>query len=174
MDLKTTDLNSEFQRKNRLWKICTESWDTDKNVSKFSFSSKLSKISYIFANISGPDPMHIFPKQLLHLNLGFNPACWSEHSFYEKRSRRRRSRKVPVECLNGANYNIDCSCHYFSASSIFFSSSNSSISPVQKTEAKLSPSKKLAWTSSTPACYSLVMIWRRHSKMGTVVKLDGW
>ena len=38
-----------------VWKICIESWDMGKNVSKFSFSSKMSKISYVFPNISGAD-----------------------------------------------------------------------------------------------------------------------
>ena len=55
MVLKTTGLSPRFQRKNRFWNICTESWDIGKNVSDFSFSSKMSKISYLFANISGPD-----------------------------------------------------------------------------------------------------------------------
>ena len=49
---KTFGLNPALQRKNRAWKICTESWNIGKNISTFSF---LSKISYLFADISGPD-----------------------------------------------------------------------------------------------------------------------
>ena len=51
----TTILKPGFQHKNRFWKICTESWDIGKNVFKFNFPSKMLKISYLFANISGHD-----------------------------------------------------------------------------------------------------------------------
>ena len=40
---KMTGLNPGFQHKNQFWKICTESWDISKNVSKFSFLSKMLK-----------------------------------------------------------------------------------------------------------------------------------
>ena len=55
MVLITTSLNPGFERKNWVEKKCTESWDIDKNVSKFGFLRKFLKFSYVFANISGPD-----------------------------------------------------------------------------------------------------------------------
>ena len=52
--LKTTVLNSGFQRKNRFGKICTESWDIGKNVSKYAGLVWRPGFWYILINISRP------------------------------------------------------------------------------------------------------------------------
>ena len=80
MVLKTTGLNPGFQCKNQFWKICIESWDIGKNLSKFSFSSKMSKISYIFLNISGPDAY--FSKPFFALKPWFQAGHFEYHKPY--------------------------------------------------------------------------------------------
>ena len=75
--VKTTGLNPGFQRKNRFWKICTESSDIDKNVSKFSFPSKMSKISSLFANISGPEAY--FSKPIFLSKPWVQAGCFEYH-----------------------------------------------------------------------------------------------
>ena len=53
MVFKSTGLDSRFQRKNRFWKICTESQDITKKVSKIGLPNQTSKIWHILADISG-------------------------------------------------------------------------------------------------------------------------
>ena len=53
MVFKTTGLDSRFQRKNRFWKMCTESRDIGQNVSKICLPNQTSKIWHILADISG-------------------------------------------------------------------------------------------------------------------------
>ena len=56
MVFKLTDLDSRSQRKNRFWKICTESWDIVKNVfksAKIGLPNQTSKIWHILAVFSG-------------------------------------------------------------------------------------------------------------------------
>ena len=53
MVFKSTGLDSRFQRKNRFWKICTESPDITKKVSKIGLPNETSKIWHILADISG-------------------------------------------------------------------------------------------------------------------------
>ena len=84
MVVKTTGLNPGFQRKNRFYKICIESRDIGKNVSKFSFSSKMSKISYIFANISGPDAY--FSKPIFALKPWVQAGCFDYHKPYNRKN----------------------------------------------------------------------------------------
>ena len=53
MVLKTTGLSSRFQRKNRLWKICTGSRNIDQNVPKFVGLVWRPDFWHILLNISG-------------------------------------------------------------------------------------------------------------------------
>ena len=53
MVFKSTGLDSQFQRKNRFWKICTESRDITKKVSEIGLPNQTSKIWHILADISG-------------------------------------------------------------------------------------------------------------------------
>ena len=53
MVFKSTGLDSRFQRKNWFWKICTESQDIIKKVSKIGLPNQTSKIWHILADISG-------------------------------------------------------------------------------------------------------------------------
>ena len=53
MVFKTTSSISRFQCKNRIWKICTESQDISKKLSKIGFPNQTSKIWHILADISG-------------------------------------------------------------------------------------------------------------------------
>ena len=55
MVFKSTGSISPFQRKNRFWKICTESWDITKKVSEIGLPNQTSKIWRILADISGLD-----------------------------------------------------------------------------------------------------------------------
>ena len=52
MVFKTTGSDSRFQRKNRFWKICTESRDIGKNVSENCLPNQTSKIWHVLADIS--------------------------------------------------------------------------------------------------------------------------
>ena len=52
MVFKSTGSDSRFQRKNRFWKICTESQDITKKVSKIGLPNQTSKIWHILADIS--------------------------------------------------------------------------------------------------------------------------
>ena len=52
MVFKSTGSDSRFQRKNRFWKICTESQDITKKVSKIGLPNLTSKIWHILADIS--------------------------------------------------------------------------------------------------------------------------
>ena len=54
MVLKTTGLNSRFQRKTRFWKICTESQDIKQNVQKIGSPNQTCIFLDVLANISGP------------------------------------------------------------------------------------------------------------------------
>ena len=53
MVFKSTGSDSRFQRKNRFWKICTESQDITKKVSKIGLPNQTTKIWHILADISG-------------------------------------------------------------------------------------------------------------------------
>ena len=53
MVVKSSGSDSRFQRKNRFWKICTESQDITKKVSKIGLPNQTSKIWHILADISG-------------------------------------------------------------------------------------------------------------------------
>ena len=53
MVFKSSGSDSRFQRKNRFWKICTESQDITKKVSKIGLPNQTSKIWHILADISG-------------------------------------------------------------------------------------------------------------------------
>ena len=53
MVFKSTGSDSRSQRKNRFWKICTESQDITKKVSKIGLPNQTTKIWHILANISG-------------------------------------------------------------------------------------------------------------------------
>ena len=77
MVLKTTGLSSWFQRKDQFWKMYTDSWDIDQNVSKFSFPNKTTRILDILANILGPDTC--FSKLILTLKLQGNADCFEYH-----------------------------------------------------------------------------------------------
>ena len=52
MVFKSTGSDSRFQRKNRFWKICTESQDITKKVSKIGLPNQTSKIWHILTDIS--------------------------------------------------------------------------------------------------------------------------
>ena len=70
MVFKSTGLDSRFQRKNRFWKICTETQDIIKKVSKISLPNQTSKIWHILADIS----MHIFQNLFLRWNRESKPV----------------------------------------------------------------------------------------------------
>ena len=53
MVFKMTGSDSRFQRKNRFWKICTESRDIGQNVSNFAGLVWKAVFGHVFANISG-------------------------------------------------------------------------------------------------------------------------
>ena len=53
MVFKSTGSDSRSQRKNRFWKICTESQDITKKVSKIGLPNQTTKIWHILADISG-------------------------------------------------------------------------------------------------------------------------
>ena len=53
MVFKMTGSDSRFQRKNRFWKICTESRDIGQNVSNFAGLVWKAVFGHVFADISG-------------------------------------------------------------------------------------------------------------------------
>ena len=53
MVFKSTGTISRFQRTNRFWKICNESQDNTKKLSKIGLPNQTSKIWHILADISG-------------------------------------------------------------------------------------------------------------------------
>ena len=53
MVFKMTGSDSRFQRKNRFWKICIESQDINKKVSKIGVPNQTTEIWHFFVNISG-------------------------------------------------------------------------------------------------------------------------
>ena len=54
MILKTTGLSARFQRKNRIWKICTGSQDINQNLPTSGSPNQTCIFWHLFANISGP------------------------------------------------------------------------------------------------------------------------
>ena len=53
MVFKSTSSDSRFQRKNRFWKVCSESEDINKKVSKIGLPNQTTKIWHILTDISG-------------------------------------------------------------------------------------------------------------------------
>ena len=53
MVFKSTNSDSRFQRKNRFWRICTESQDINKKMSKIGLPNQTTQICHIWADISG-------------------------------------------------------------------------------------------------------------------------
>ena len=53
MVFKSTNSDSRFQRKNRFWRICTESQDINKKMSKIGLPNQTTKIWHILTDISG-------------------------------------------------------------------------------------------------------------------------
>ena len=80
MVFKSTGLDSRFQRKNRFWKICTESQDIIKKVSKIGLPNQTSKIWHILADISRLGAY--FSKPIFALKL------WVQAGRFEYRMRR--------------------------------------------------------------------------------------
>ena len=72
MVFKSSGLDTQFQRKNQFRKICTESQDITKKVSKICHPNQTSKICHILANISGLDAY--FSKQIFALKLWVQAA----------------------------------------------------------------------------------------------------
>ena len=69
MVFKSTSSYSRSQRKNRFWKICTESQDITKKVSKIGLPNQTSKIWHILANILGLGAYFLKPIFTLKLSV---------------------------------------------------------------------------------------------------------
>ena len=76
MIFKLPNLDSRFQRKNLVLKICTESQDIGQSVSNFAGLVWKADFGQFFGNIL----LHIFQKKILHLNSEFEPLNLNNES----------------------------------------------------------------------------------------------
>ena len=83
MVLKTTGLNSQFQRKKRFWKKHIGSQDISQNVPKFRSPNQTSIFWDFLANISGPDAC--FSKPFLALKLWAQAGRFEYHKAYTRK-----------------------------------------------------------------------------------------
>ena len=82
MLFKTTSLNLGFQCKNQFGKICTESWDIGKNVSKYAGLVWWPGFWHILINISGPSAY--FSKPIFALKPWAQASCFEYHEPYKR------------------------------------------------------------------------------------------
>ena len=80
MVFNSTGLDSQFQRKNQFWKICTESQDITKKVSKIGLPNQTNKIWHILADISGLGAY--FTKPIFVLKLWVRAGRFEYHEPY--------------------------------------------------------------------------------------------
>ena len=80
--LKTSGLNPGFQHKNRVGKICTESWVIGKNVSKYAGLVWRPWSWHILINISGPGAY--FSKPIAALKPLAQAGCFEYHEPYKR------------------------------------------------------------------------------------------